>query len=315
MKLRHLFNLRRYRGCRRLFRFALAAHLRLAMAKREPAALELVGGDVVRLPNVRDCRALFNWILEQSGDVQPLTIENGLLRLPCRDFDVAIPPTGEAFFTFGEVFLEDVYQLNAVRRPLGTVVDLGANIGLFATRVAPLAERVVCVEPVTANLQIARRNVGHLATPDKVTFVQRAVAGESGNPVRIFLAAGNSGGHSVRREHAERWGNGGHEDTSSISLDDLFQLEKIEHCSLLKCDVEGAEFEIFRTVSPQLLARIDRIILEVHLTVPEWSETQFETLVAKFRLAGFFVEHEPLRDDQGELNPTVMLYTTNLNDC
>ena len=57
------------------------------------------------------------------------------------------------------LLLRDEYRLARLPARLGCVVDLGANVGLFAARIASRAERVVCYEPVPANVAIHREAV------------------------------------------------------------------------------------------------------------------------------------------------------------
>ena len=308
MRFSDLFSLRRYWRCRGIFQSPLAAHLHLALARSRPVNLQLASGGVLSLPDVRKSREMLTWLLRDSHDGQIRSIRNDLVELEYEEFRVTLPASGESFFTFSEVFLADCYQLATIRRPLGTVLDLGANIGLFATRVAPLAQRVICIEPVGANLEIAQTNARRAQVAEKVTFHNLAVAGQSGRTERVFLSKDNRGGHSICPEHAARWGANGYEEIATISLADLFQREAIDRCSFLKCDVEGAEFEIFADAPPEILARIDRIAMEVHLTVPEWSIEQLRRLRQTLEVASFRVHHDPLRDGQGDVNPVLMLF-------
>lgn len=311
MRLSDLLSLSRYRRCREVFQSPLAAHLQLAWARSRPINLPLARGSVLSLPDVRKARKMLRWLLHDSHDGQIRSIRSvrsDLVELEHRDFRVGIPASGESFFTFSEVFLKDCYQLDAVRHPLGTVVDLGANIGLFAIRVAPLARHIICVEPVGANLELARENVRRAQADEKVTFHKLAAAGESGRTERVFLSKDNRGGHSIRAEHAARWGANGYEDVSTISLADLFEREAIERCSFLKCDVEGAEFEIFANAPAEILARIDQIAMEVHLTIPQWGVAELGRLREKLEVAGFRVRHESIHDPRGSLKPAIMLY-------
>src|SRR5512144_2652965 len=67
------------------------------------------------------------------------------------------------FHIFHRIFLRDEYRLERLPARLGDVLDLGANVGLFAARIAPRARRVFCYEPVPANFAQLERNVAPLA--------------------------------------------------------------------------------------------------------------------------------------------------------
>ena len=166
---------------------------------------------------------------------------------------VAIRPLDSDLFTFTELFLRDAYGLNAMQLPLGDVVNLGANIGLFAVRIAPMAERVISVKPVEANMRVARRNISLAALEDRVILRRYAVTPQPRDRTRLFLSQGNHGGHSISAEHAAQWGAAGCEDVPAITLAELFDREQISRCSLLKCDIEGDEFGIVATMSQNSL--------------------------------------------------------------
>lgn len=313
MKLGHLISLRRYRRCRRLFRSPLKAHLLIAAARRRPLSLELLPEGSLSLPDPKGCREMFHWLLEGPTDPGRITVENGLVAFDHEGLRIALRPNSEDFFVLKEIFLDDVYGINALPGPLDTVVDLGGNVGLFALRVAPIAARVISVEPVAANLEVARQNVTRIGARGKVTLLRSAVTGESGKTARIFLSARNTGGHSLRPEHAAKWASAGFEDVPTVSLADLFAREGVRRCSLLKCDVEGAEFEIFRSAPRDILAQIDRIVMEVHLTVADGNLQELGALREKLESAGFQVEHEAVRDRRQRLKPALMLFAAGRN--
>ena len=285
--------------------------MRIAAAGSRPLSLDLARGEPLTVHNPRRSRRMFDWILGDSPDPLPVTAEDGLILFTHDGQRIALRPISTDFFTFGEVFVRDVYQINAMQAPLSNIVDIGANVGLFAIRVAAIADRVIAVEPVEDNLKVARKNVALSKMEDKITLHQHAVTGESRQTVRIFLSNRNHGGHSVCQEHAAQWGATSHGSVPAISLSDLFDRHGLQRCSLLKCDVEGSEFEIFRTAGRELLGRIDKILMEVHFTTGDWNSEQFNALVGKLGAAGFSVRHEPVLDHRGKLKPVVMLFATN----
>jgi hypothetical protein len=63
------------------------------------------------------------------------------------------------FHMFHRIFLRDEYRLDAVAASvLACVVDLGANIGVFAARAAQIARRVLAFEPNPVNFERLARN-------------------------------------------------------------------------------------------------------------------------------------------------------------
>ena len=58
---------------------------------------------------------------------------------------------------------------------------------------------------------------------------------------------------------------------NSISLKEIFDKNKIEHCNFLKLDWEGSEYEIIRHLPSEYFQKIDKMIIEYHMadTHPE----------------------------------------------
>jgi len=157
------------------------------------------------------------------------------------------------------IFARDEYRLGGV--PPGawdTVVDVGANIGLFAVRAAPLARRVLCYEPDGVNFDLLERN---LSGPRfaHVARARRAVAGRRGT-VTLHRSR-NPGGHSLRAAHL---GSVGSVAVEAVTLEDVFREHAVAACDLLKLDCEGAEYGILAAVPGDLWPRIARVRLEYH---------------------------------------------------
>ena len=313
MNLLDLSNWRRFKRCRQVFSSPLRAHLLTASGSPEPVSLGLSSGDTLHIPKIRNARRLLRWLLDEVENPWPITADENLIFFTHGHRTIAIRPIDTDFYTFQEVILRDGYGISQLTEPLGTVVDIGTNIGLFSLCVAPLAERLICVEPVDENLQIARRNIELANMSDKAAFHNCAIADKPGS-LRLFLSDHNHGGHSVSANHTAQWGSTKEVAVPAITLEQLFDRENIERCSLLKCDVEGAEFEIFAAAPVELLARVDRILMEVHLTGSDWNEEVFQNLADKLREAGHKVQHEPLHDAKGNLRKTILLSTSRSSD-
>jgi hypothetical protein len=85
----------------------------------------------------------------------------GTLRVRMRDgHSLELRGGTQDFHVFHRIYLRDEYRLTPFReRDWSCVVDLGANVGLFATRASWIAERVISYEPASRNFEQLRRNV------------------------------------------------------------------------------------------------------------------------------------------------------------
>jgi FkbM family methyltransferase len=200
---------------------------------------------------------------------------------------LALRAESNDFHIFHRIFLRDEYRIEELPARLGCVIDLGANVGLFAARIAPRAERVLCYEPVPANFAQLERNVAALA---HVKPFRAAVSGATGT-LRIYQPSSEalSGRHSayadVNAHMTERF-----DEVPALSLDDVFARNGIDACDLLKIDVEGSEYEILHGASDATLARTARIFGEYHDVAPEDPRTRIGAFAEFLRSRGYAVE-------------------------
>lgn len=189
---------------------------------------------------------------------------------------------GEAHYLYHEIFTHDDYLVGlAPLRPGSVVVDAGANIGLFALRVALCCPglRLIAVEPAPDTCALLRHN---LAAAGLTDFEVRQVAlgervGRSMLTVFRHLSA-----NSTTRPHQKppQWtasmrsleSVGGQADvmleTESVEvavvrLYDVLPAD-VTAVDLLKIDVEGAELDVLRGIADAEWPLIAQVVAEVH---------------------------------------------------
>ena len=197
--------------------------------------------------------SLYNRLLQRVGllpfrdrvcEIQPAAVEGTLkLRLGTSDW-----------YVFEEIFVRGDYQpavdmVGEVR----TVVDLGANIGLsvrFWQDRFPGA-RVVAVEADAANAALCQLN----ARKEGVALIQACAAGRSGS---VYLD--RSGSAWAFRMSRKPEG----EPVRALTVPDLLEAAGVEgEIDLLKCDIEGAEAEVFGACR-DWISRVRSLVVEAH---------------------------------------------------
>ena len=85
----------------------------------------------------------------------------------------------------------------------------------------------------------------------------------------------------------------------SISLQDIFDNNKISTCKLLKLDCEGAEYEIVESLPSKYLDKIQNIAIEYHLA--DTRPDLVKKLIEKIKKSGFNIKTREHFNDMGFL--------------
>ncbi len=137
-----------------------------------------------------------------------------------------------------------------------TVIDIGANVGVFTLLAAQKARKVFAFEPYRASFDYLLKNVSENGLDNVVAFNCAVAEGRGKRRLRVQTeCTANS-----------LWGpcSGSEVDVACITLTDIFDSNAIEFCDLLKLDCEGSEFEILFSTPEAYLRRIGRISMECH---------------------------------------------------
>lgn len=182
-----------------------------------------------------------------------------------------------------------------------TVLDVGANIGLYtvelANSVGPMG-RVISIEAMPRHAQSVRRNLG-LNGLDNAEVVQVAVGDHHGEVTLGLPPGGNQGMFSVGA-------SGGETATVPLRLlDDILQEKGVSSLALIKMDIEGSEMaalqgatKTLRQFKPAILIELNEPALQRFGT----SSIAVRSLIQEFGYRGWVVGPNGVRpirpDDQ-----------------
>lgn len=196
-----------------------------------------------------------------------------------------------------EVWRDEVYVLPPDCKAFKTVVDLGANIGafsLFAASRMPKAT-VYSFEPGNIAYGLLRKNICKNHFQERIIAFQEAVAAENGE--RLFMMSEVSSSRCSLFADPFLKTSEDHAVVVKVrGFADLFDSLGISFCDYLKVDCEGAEFEMFRAATPDVLSRIGYIGMEYH---EKLSGGKIEDIEKKLELAGFSMSTHVLNASQG----------------
>lgn len=245
-----------------------------------------------------------------------MKLESGILEFRWGGAKLALRPATMDLLVFKEVFVEDQYRLSD-SPALETVVDLGGQIGMFACRVSQYAKRVVSVEAFPGNVALLQRNTERGGKPGVIHVVNKAVGRRSGETLALYSHPGNTGGHSVNselvRQDVQSKAITGEApqavSVESVSLNDLFESEGITRCSLLKCDIEGGEYDVFEGASDETLLKVDRFVMELHELAGS-DGAKARSVEDRLKSLGYTVDTTVPRKGKGDRPWNFMLYAT-----
>jgi FkbM family methyltransferase len=183
-----------------------------------------------------------------------------------------------------EIFLRQDYG----EMPDGaTIVDIGANIGVFTLYAAMngRGNRVFAYEPMSEFHALLSRNVADNGLGDRVACFPLAVASQAEERVIFTERPGFFFPTLLGQD-----GQGAGEVTiRCTTLAAIVADNGLDTIDLLKMDCEGAEYEIFYQASDDTLARIREIRLEYH--VLKGADENPDSLAAYLQDRGFRVTH------------------------
>ena len=239
----------------------------------------------------KDYQSKRDWMMSIYNRI---LVHSPSLPLPARGRVRRVKPHGERqpvmvrlgssdWYCLEEVFLQGEYAevVKHLARdgsaPVKTIVDLGANVGMSVRfwREAFPGVRVVAVEPDSANIAMAARNVaegaGQGTLPGDVTLIEACVAARPGS---VYLDRSSS-------EYAFRMSEQGQGATvDAITVPQLLERGGVQgQIDLLKCDIEGAEAEVFGDCSAWI-GRVNHLAIEIH------APYTLEKLMADLKAAG-----------------------------
>jgi FkbM family methyltransferase len=233
-------------------------------------------------------REIENWptafhmrLRQKHSGLRLLNFRNGLnivCRAGTRDWDIV----HELYFA-GSYDRAMSFLKNVPGEP--SVLDLGGNIGLFSLLAAQThpAARVYAYEPGPPNYQMFEMNC--LANPGlskRVNLRKEAVAGQSRVAEWLFDEK-NPGGSGLFGKEGVTF------QVQIRAFGEVLNSLKSD-IALAKIDIEGAEYEILESTSPDLWKRIQAISLELHED-PQAKTSQADFL-KRMNGFGFKVEQE-----------------------
>jgi FkbM family methyltransferase len=191
------------------------------------------------------------------------------------------------FLVVSEIFEQGAYRSAETfdRFTDSILIDLGANIGLSTRYFASLfpAARIIVVEPDRANRELLELNCRSLIEAKRLTIMEAFVAATDGR-AGIDRRNDSWAYRKIEPIHSTD------ESIECVSLTTLLERNRIEKIHVLKCDIEGAEAELFDGANAWI-NKVRYLIVETH------APYSLAALYGDLRKAGW--EFKVLRESNG----------------
>ena len=186
---------------------------------------------------------------------------------------------------FAEILKDRIYAPYLENIKNATVIDVGANLGAFSLYASKYAKQVYAIEPALIHFNaitemLKFNGITNVKLIKKAIFIENKEFPLFHNPNRTMYSLHTA--VDAKQEPPEK--------VQAITLDQLFDDEKIEHCHLLKADIEGSEYELFAGQGfSKVATKIDVVVTERH----EWGGRNKNQLDEAFKLNNFEVKTIP----------------------
>jgi FkbM family methyltransferase len=157
-----------------------------------------------------------------------------------------------------------------------TCLDLGANIGSFSLYAASKGAKVIALEPASDNYELLVRNaIGKNIIPVRMAVWKDDLG------VELFSYVASKSRISVYNHFKE---SAIKEKVPSITLKKVI---KTYSPQIIKCDIEGAELEVFKKIDQTDLGNIREMVIEYH---PFSKDNNIKIFVETIKSFGFAVD-------------------------
>lgn len=169
---------------------------------------------------------------------------------------------GNEYPTFWEIFINGDYEKEkeCVVEEGDVVLDIGANFGFFTLNsISKGASKVYSIEPYS----LAFDHLEKLSSEyGRISPINKAVSDVDGEVFMHFDS--DASATNCVTTHSEMFGRSSSGvPVESVNINTLLSSFQ-EKINFLKIDCEGSEFEIFKTITPENLSTIDKIVVETH---------------------------------------------------
>jgi len=164
------------------------------------------------------------------------------------------------FFNYNEMFVNGQYDCYGIEN-LDTVFDIGANNGLFSRYLMDRGcKNVYAFEP---NKEATKNAKSILGNNEDYELIEKAIGIHDGE-LTFYVSENNTTIGSISKEHVANHSNPIEVKVPCISLKSFIGEKGMEKISLIKMDIEGAEYQIIEDLDEDIFNMTESFLIEFH---------------------------------------------------
>ena len=191
-------------------------------------------------------------------------------------------PTGYADTIIGEINASNFYDYILKDAQDLTILDLGANIGLFSLYASDIARKIYAFEPTPRHYHVLQS----LTSQYQNIHTYQIAVGSTNGIIDFYINDENSTMNSLQNMYGTKI------PVQSLRLKNILQHIGESSIDFVKCDIEGSEMVALTqaTLAP-VADKIDCWFVEVHATSTDLFDNK-DALKAIFESVGYTVQDD-----------------------
>lgn len=186
------------------------------------------------------------------------------------------------WMNYKQMFLDKIYDKFEIDN-LGTVIDIGANVGIFSNYISNRnATTIHAIEPTQKAVDDLKKQFYYY---NGVKIHKIGIGAENG-AMTIYVNNDNSTISNFKTKTSD---NITEEQVSVFTLPTFYANNNIQHVDLIKMDIESMEYQVMDSLSDEDVLLCSRYLIEYHLN----QNNELDKLVSRLKLLGYSVDIYP----------------------
>ena len=212
-------------------------------------------------------------IISASGQPIEFDFSNQLLQ---DHFD---DPASYAKLIVNQINTEKLYERFIGNKTDLTIVDIGANIGLFTLYASTVAKQIICVEPTPNHIELLKFNTKDMKN---VQIIEAAVT-DIPQSLKFYLNDNNSTMNSFEFKTSTSI------TVSGMTMEQI--LSYVDQVDFIKFDIEGGEVKaLTKDQIQRVCSKVSSWFVEAHETSQGSMEQNRLILETRFKDCGYNIE-------------------------